>query len=154
MTVLVGAEVTGGRLALIETVEQPGSEPPCHCHHWEDELLYVLAGELALFIEGIWFRVPEGRAIAVPRGAEHTFTVLTEAARVLTLFAPAGFEGFYHELEQTASGVAGNAYRLEQWVTTAARYGCEVTGPHPGVPSQDEEPHKPTMARPVSSCRA
>jgi hypothetical protein len=28
----------------------------------------------------------------------------------------------------------GEATNIERWVATAARYGCEVTGPHPGRP--------------------
>lgn len=134
INVLVGAETTAGRMALIETTERPGREPPCHRHYWEDELLYVLAGEMALFIEGNWLVVPNGRAVMIPRNVEHTFAVLSDAARLLTLFAPAGFEGFYREFDLEIPW--GNS--LEHWVATAARYGCEITGPHPGRPAPDQ----------------
>jgi quercetin dioxygenase-like cupin family protein len=129
-TILVGAETTAGRLALIETVERRGEEPPCHRHYWEDELIYVLAGELALYIEGKWLSFPPARAVMVPRSVEHTFAVLSDTARLLTVFTPAGFEGFYRELGQAG----GDVYILERWVATAARFGCEITGPHPGSP--------------------
>lgn len=126
--ILAGAETTAGRLALIETVERRGREPPCHRHYWEDELIYVLAGEVALFIEGKWLAFPPERAVMVPRRVEHTFAVLSDTVRLLTVYTPAGFEGFYREVDQ-AGGGAGT---LERWVATAARYGCEITGPHPG----------------------
>jgi quercetin dioxygenase-like cupin family protein len=129
--ILAGAEATAGRLALIETVERQGREPPCHRHYWEDELIYVLAGELALYIEGKWLAFPKERAVMVPRSVEHTFSVLSGTARLLTVFTPAGFEGFYRELGEGASQAGGNI-ALERWVATAARYGCEITGPHPG----------------------
>ena len=134
VTVLIGAEATAGRLALLEMVEQPGSEPPCHRHYWEDELLYVMEGELALFIEGKWLTVPTGRAAMVPRNVEHTFAVLSPTVRLLVLFTPAGFEGFYQELDAEKLRLQGEATNIERWVATAARYGCEVTGPHPGRP--------------------
>ncbi len=60
-TVLVTGAQFGGRLALIETLEMPGAEPPCHCHHWEDETLYVLEGELVVFCGGTWTQAVAGR---------------------------------------------------------------------------------------------
>jgi hypothetical protein len=59
--------------------------------------------------------------------------VLSETARVLTMFAPAGFEAWYGEV-RTAAPWSG---AVEHIVATAARYGCEITGPHPGRPSTD-----------------
>jgi hypothetical protein len=48
---------------------------------------------------------------------------------VLVTYAPAGFEGFYRELPEGFG--AGKGESLERCVATAARYGCEITGPHP-----------------------
>lgn len=129
INIWVGAEATDGRLALIEFTTQPGDEPPCHRHEQEDELLYVLAGELALFIAGQWLPLPTGQAVMIPRNVEHTFAVLSDTVRLLTIFTPAGFEGFYRD---------GNKHNFEQWVTAAAGYGCEITGPHPGRPTPDQ----------------
>jgi len=61
----------------------------------------------------------------VPRGTEYTFAVVSPEAAVLTLFLPAGFEQFYTELGPTP-------WRdVERAISTAARYNCEMTGPHP-----------------------
>lgn len=136
VTILVGAEASANRLAVIESVERPNSEPPYHRHQGEDELLYVIEGEIAVLVEGAWQAAPAGTAVVIPRGTQHTFAVLGQAARLLTVFAPAGFEGFYRELGPAATAwPLGNAQRIEQWVATAARYGCEITGPHPGAPT-------------------
>ena len=128
--VLVTGAQTGGRLALIETLEVRGAEPPRHCHHWEDETLYVLEGELAIFCGGSWTRALAGVVVVVPRGTEHSFAVLTRTSRILTMFTPAGFEGWYGEVSIAAPWSGA----LEQVVVAAARYGCEITGPHPGRP--------------------
>ncbi len=123
-TILIGGAETGGRLAVAEEVIGRGAELPRHCHHWEDEALYVLEGELAVCLGGEWRWVPAGGAILLPRGVEHAVAVVGEEARVLTVLTPAGFEGFYREL-------AGAAPDLDRLVATAARYGCEITGPPP-----------------------
>jgi quercetin dioxygenase-like cupin family protein len=127
VAVLVAGEETGDRFALIETVEEPGAEAPRHIHHREDEALYVLEGSLDVWIASRWVEVPAGAAVFLPRGVEHTFVVATERARVLALVAPAGLEGFYRETDAARSEV-------ERLVATAARYGCEITGPVPARP--------------------
>jgi quercetin dioxygenase-like cupin family protein len=126
-TVLVTGADTGGRLALVETVEVQGAEPPCHCHHWEDETLYVLEGELIIYRAGTAVYAPVGAAVVLPRAIEHSFVVLTATARVLTMLAPAGFEAWYGEAEATTLWNGD----LDRIVATAARYGCEITGPRP-----------------------
>ena len=126
--VLVTGAQTGGRLALIETLEVRGAEPPRHCHHWEDETLYVLEGALAVYRAGTWTHSPAAAAVVLPRGMEHSFVVLSGTARVLTVMAPAGLEAWYGEA-RPATPWSG---ALEHVVAAAARYGCEITGPHPG----------------------
>jgi quercetin dioxygenase-like cupin family protein len=126
--VLVSGAVTGGRLAIVETLEPRGGEPPCHCHRHEDETLYVLEGMIAILCGGEWLYAPAGTLALLPRNVEHTFAVLTEAARLLTIITPAGLENWYLE-----GGEARWWGDLDLVVTAAARYGCEITGPHPGL---------------------
>jgi quercetin dioxygenase-like cupin family protein len=133
-TVLIGNEETGGRFTLVETIEQSGDELPYRRHHWEDKTIYVLDGALALAIAGTWVHAPAGAAVFVPRGAEHAYAITTERARLLTMLTPAGFERFYQEYDAAIGPNATVLPSLEQVVTLAARYGCEITGPHPGRP--------------------
>lgn len=123
ITVLVTGEETAGKHGLVETVEERGAKPPRHLHHREDETVYVIEGSLSVWVAGEWIEAPAGTAVFLPRGAEHAFVAATEEARVLSFFAPAGFEGFYREM--AASGL----FDVERLVTMAARYGCEITGP-------------------------
>jgi hypothetical protein len=64
-----------------------------------------------------------GTACFLPRGVEHALLAETERARVLSFFAPAGFERFYGEMASVGP------LDVERLVTTAARYGCEIAGP-------------------------
>jgi quercetin dioxygenase-like cupin family protein len=121
----IDGAATAGRLALLEWVVARGEEPPRHCHHWEDEALFVLAGALSVQIGGTWVAARAGAAVFLPRGVEHGFLVATPVARLLVALTPAGFEGCYRELG------GATAPTLERLVATAARYGCEITGPPP-----------------------
>jgi quercetin dioxygenase-like cupin family protein len=129
LVVLVDGAATAGRLALLALTVARGDEPPRHRHHWEDEVLFVLAGALRVWRAGRSTAVPAGAAIFLARGVEHGFLVTSGTARLLVTLTPAGFEGCYRELGGASSPT------LERLVVTAARYGCEITGP---PPAEDE----------------
>jgi quercetin dioxygenase-like cupin family protein len=128
IAVLVWGEDTAGRCGLVETVEEWGAHPPRHLHLREDETLYVIEGSLSVWVAGEWVEAPAGTALFLPRGAEHALLAETEKARVLSFFAPAGFERFYREMATVGP------LEVERLVTTAARYGCEIAGPTPERP--------------------
>lgn len=138
--VLVGGEETGGRFALVETLGERGTGLPRHLHHWEDETIYVLEGALDVWVEGGWVEVPAGAAVFLARGVEHASCVKAAKARALVFLTPAGFEGFYREMGAAGSGV-------DRLVTTAARYGCEITGPAPKRPDVPEEDPQAPLVR-------
>jgi quercetin dioxygenase-like cupin family protein len=128
VTVLVGGDATGGRIALIELREQRGDGPPYHLHHWEDEIVYVLTGTITFFVGGARLPGTAGSCVLLPRGQEHSYRVESDAARMLVAVAPAGFEASYREVAWS-----GDATTVERLVAVAARYGVEVTGPPPGA---------------------
>lgn len=136
VSVLVAGEETAGRYGLLETTEERSARLPRHLHHREDETLYVIEGSLSVWIAGEWVEAPAGTALLLPRGVEHALVAATKKARVLSFFAPAGFEGFYREMPATGPS------DVERLVTTAARYDCEITGPTPERPSIGESPHE------------
>jgi hypothetical protein len=46
--VLVDAETSNGRLALLDERGRRGNMPPLHVHHRDDETFYVIDGEFSL----------------------------------------------------------------------------------------------------------
>ncbi len=46
MNLLLGGGETGGRLALIHSIERRGCEPPLHRYRNEDEIVYMLDGAI------------------------------------------------------------------------------------------------------------
>lgn len=142
----VGGEESGGRLAVVETSVSPQLALPRHCHHWEDEVVYVLTGEIACWRGDAWRSYGAGQSVFVPRGTEHTVVALSDEARLLVTLTPAGFEGFYRELAG-----AGGPLPLDRLVALAARYGCEITGPCPGLPA-GLSAHSSRSVEPVRGC--
>jgi quercetin dioxygenase-like cupin family protein len=128
VAVHVRGEDTAGRCGVVETVEERGAHQPRHLHLQEDETLYVIEGSLSVWVAGEWVEAPAGTALFMPRGVEHALLAETEKVRVLSFFAPAGFERFYGEM------ATRDSLDVERLVTTAARYGCEIAGPTPERP--------------------
>ncbi len=127
VSLLVTAEQTGGRYALLEMVLRRGEEPPLHSHTREDELVYVLQGEVTFYLGGKRLEREAGECVLLQRGCEHTYCIESEEARLLVLLMPAGLEGYYQEL-----GECSDADRyIERLIAVSARYGVEITGPGP-----------------------
>ena len=50
--ILAGGDETGGLHALVETTLPPDNGPPPHAHAREDEVFYVLSGEITFTVGG------------------------------------------------------------------------------------------------------
>src|SRR6516164_8954051 len=97
MTFLATGEDTQGQFALIEMVGRKGNAPPPHIHHREDEIFYVLEGEILVSAGERTIRGTPGTMIFLPRDVRHSFAIESDEARMLTVLTPAGFEGWFKE---------------------------------------------------------
>ncbi len=127
-TTLVRGEATGGRLAVVELLEVRGHEPPRHLHANEDEVVYVLEGELTVCVGADVHRAAAGTCLFLPRGTDHGYAVESTVARLLMVLTPAGCEGFVGEADEPFSGDG-----VERLIARAARYGVAITGPAPAA---------------------
>jgi quercetin dioxygenase-like cupin family protein len=127
MTIHADGADTMGDFALVEISGVPGNEPPRHVHEDEDELFFVLEGQLRAFRGNEQLVVDPGHAVLLPRGIPHTFKIQSESARWLNFISPAGFEEFFRELGQPAEKLACPASRPPQDVArlgqVAHRFG-------------------------------
>jgi quercetin dioxygenase-like cupin family protein len=134
LTMKATAEETGGAFLLFEDLMAQGKTTPLHVHANEDEVLYVLEGEILVHIDGKDHRVgPRGVAIA-PRGVPHAFLVTSPTARVLTLQTPGSAEAFYRGASEPASADADPSGPVDfARVRDAAERsgGMQVVGPPP-----------------------
>ncbi|MBO0832902.1 MAG: cupin domain-containing protein [Actinobacteria bacterium] len=80
---------TLGQLAIMESVYPARLSVHEHIHDGEDEMFYLLSGQLSLFCEqDSWIAQP-GSFVFVPRGCRHGFVVNSaEPARALVITGP------------------------------------------------------------------
>lgn len=80
---------TAGQLSVMESTYPPGLSVPAHTHADEDEMFYVLAGELQGFCDDNHWTATPGTFVLVPRDRPHGFVVTSdEPARALVIVGP------------------------------------------------------------------
>ena len=106
-TIKAGELKPGRGAAITEFTTKRGEEPPRHTHPTEDEIFYVLEGELTFYCGGETFDVETGGFIYLPQGVEHGYTIRSEnAVRLLTITFPTsgasdqGWGGFVADMER------------------------------------------------------
>lgn len=125
-TLLLSGEETNGTFVLMLEEATSGEGPPLHVHHREDEIAYVLEGNVEFQVGEERFTVSAGSTVFLPRGIPHSYRYPGPGiTRVLFWATPAGFEGFFIEVE--ALGIA-NEPNMTAIIDIAGKYGVEVVG--------------------------
>jgi len=98
---------TLGQLSVMESSYPPGLSVHPHVHQGEDEMFYVLEGELAGFCGGDRWTAGAGSFVFVPRDQRHGFTVTSPGpAQAIVITGPARLD------RQIAARAAREAGRL------------------------------------------
>ena len=111
---------TGGALTLTETRTPTGNGPPKHVHENEDEMFFVIEGELSMTLGDETHGAPAGTFVFAPRGIPHAYVATGEKSRHLTLVTPPGFESFFADSSEAA--IAGPT----AVAAVAERYGVTM----------------------------
>jgi quercetin dioxygenase-like cupin family protein len=90
----VESSQSGGDYGAVLWTVRPGEEPPLHTHSREDELVYVVQGQLIARVGDARVEVGPGAYAALPRGVPHTIEVVGDQATLLLSFVPGGLERF------------------------------------------------------------
>jgi quercetin dioxygenase-like cupin family protein len=134
ITFLATGEETHGKFALIEAVSRKGNDPPPHTHRREEEIFYVLEGEVAFSIGDRTIKGTPGTMIYLPRDVRHSFTIESEHARMLILVTPAGLERWFKEFSVPAPAMTlppanEPGYQdVQRMLEAAPRYGLDFSG--------------------------
>ncbi|NTW25661.1 MAG: cupin domain-containing protein [Lentimicrobium sp.] len=93
----VSSKDTNGNLSVFEQIGlTPEGGPPLHIHPYQDEYFYVLEGEYLFQVGQERYQLSPGDTIFLPRDVQHAFIQLSERARVLVSYTPAGkMESFF-----------------------------------------------------------
>lgn len=126
--VKVSTADSGGQLAFFHLVAPPMSGPPRHVHSREDELFYVLEGDLVFELDGTRYPVGPGGTVYLRRGVVHAYQNFTSAdARLLIATTPGAFSEFFVEL--SAATPSGGMPDLEVLGALSEKYGITTLGP-------------------------
>lgn len=96
----VTKEDTSGNFAFCEYTAAAGFAGPLPHIHWDhEEVFYVLEGNIDIKIGEHTVEAGAGTFAMVPRGSAHTFSNPGDSpAKLLGMFSPAGYEGYFEEL--------------------------------------------------------
>ncbi len=135
-TYKVPSQWTGGAYALFEVATQPGSGPPPHIHHREDESFYVIEGEYEFLVDERTVMAQAGSLIYVPKGCLHAHHGLGEGVgRMLVSQTPGGlYERFFEAVGKPVYGdgrplVFEDQPEVGRIAEVAAYHGIEIPPP-------------------------
>jgi quercetin dioxygenase-like cupin family protein len=107
MTTLATHEETRGAYCLMEHRLTAAANPPVHLQEVEDEAFFVLEGEIEFEVDGETAVARPGTFAFVPRGAVHTFRVVSDEARMLVIASGDAPSGGLHSFFEVAGEPAG-----------------------------------------------
>ncbi len=121
------SSTTAGQFALLEMEGGPGGEPPLHVHRDEDELFYVLEGQLKVRRGSEEITLGRGQSAFLPRHVAHTFKVMSSHVRFLVYITPGGFEAYFRDLGHPVDEDGGGEespkrISVEELIRVAGRY--------------------------------
>lgn len=126
--VKVSSDDSDGTLAFFHLTAPPMSGPPRHVHSREDELFYVLEGELVFELDGERHTVHAGDTVYLRRGVVHAYQNFTTSdARLLIVTTPGAFCNLFIELSAATPPNGLPSFDLIDAIAT--RYGITTLGP-------------------------
>jgi quercetin dioxygenase-like cupin family protein len=135
MTLLVTSAETQNGLMLLEVQTVPGAEPPPHLHYNEDEVFYMLEGELEVYCMGQVRIARAGETVFLPRNHAHAFYFLSPI-RFLALAQPGGLDGYFEAMSNPATSMEIPATATTYAdsdpaaaISLAAKYGVKMLSP-------------------------
>ncbi|HEX5825639.1 MAG TPA: cupin domain-containing protein [Candidatus Limnocylindrales bacterium] len=120
-TRLTAAET--GSVSIVEHTFAPGVLVPPHRHTREDEISYVVEGEIGFRSEDREVSLRAGGYIVKPRGELHAmWNASSVPARMIEIISPAGFERYFVELAAAIAAIGGQRDPAVM-AAVAERYG-------------------------------
>jgi len=132
---LLTGDDSNGSMSVFELTVPAGQKLPAPSHKNDayEETLYGIKGVLTWTVDGTLTEVGPGRALCIPRGAEHRFDNLgSEDVKQLVVISPAIMGPAYFREASEAIGAAGGSPPDRTKMTEIMRrHGMTVTAPAP-----------------------
>jgi quercetin dioxygenase-like cupin family protein len=88
---MAGASDNNGEFDVSVIKMRRGTEPPPHVHAREDEMFYILSGEMRVYVESEVFQLTAGEYMFLPRGKAHAFSITSDEGHWICFITPGGF---------------------------------------------------------------
>lgn len=148
-TVLATADTTDGALTVLDQLMPRRSGPPPHVHERLQEYFYLLEGEIRFQLGTEVQTARTGSLLSVPSNTVHAFAVVSETARVLNLYTPAGFT---EQISYIAAPATELRLPRDGEQRPPPRTSRTPTSPEPqsSTPNAGSPPTRPTTSSPTS----
>lgn len=131
----LGSE-TGGQFWALEGFADHNMAVPLHVHSLEDEIWFIVEGEIRFHVDGETFVGGPGTFAYIPKGVPHTFEVVSATARWFGLGIPSGLDQWFFETGEPAKALTlppppVGPPDVDAIVASLRAYGTETLGPPP-----------------------
>ena len=117
------SEQTGGAFYVCEAVFGPKGASPLHIHHFEDEVVHVLEGEIQIRLDQDRLHAPIGGIIHLPKKIPHALqNPLKTPLRVMIHAIPGGLEHYFDEVD---AALQNGSFTAEVHAEISRKYGLE-----------------------------
>ena len=138
-TILTTAGETDGRHDLLDVVQPPGAKTPRHLHTRYEERLWVLDGDMTVWLGDRRLPRRAGELCTIPMDVPHAIHVGPSGARALVISSPAGFAELVVRAGVPVGSAAGESgLDGERLLAVAHELGDVILGP-PGLTPADLE---------------
>ncbi|MFC4358127.1 cupin domain-containing protein [Halobium salinum] len=124
---VAAAENAAGVAVVEHTLPSRTLAAPLHRHSREDEISYVLEGEITVLADDEVSTYGEGEFVVKGRDVWHTFwNDGDEPLRFLEIIAPGGFATFFEEVAEFYPFDPADEATLDRFEALSERYGFEA----------------------------
>jgi quercetin dioxygenase-like cupin family protein len=135
LTILADRTTTGGQYDLIEGYFPPGTQTPPHRHTRYSEQLYVIEGEIAVWLENQKTELSIGETFLIPLDIPHVVAAIGDKpARGLVIAAPSAFARL---IATVGTQERADAVDMELFDRISVEIGDEILGPPRTLPNAE-----------------
>ena len=117
------SEQTGGAFYVCEAVFGPESGSPLHIHHYEDEVIHVLEGEIDVCLDSEQLHAPAGGIVHLPKKIPHALqNPLKTSLRIIVHAIPGGLEHYFDDVD---AALQNGSFSTELHTQISRKYGLE-----------------------------
>jgi mannose-6-phosphate isomerase-like protein (cupin superfamily) len=117
------SDQTSGAFYVCEAVFGPDSGSPLHIHHYEDEVIYILDGEIEIRLDNDKLHAPAGGIVHLPKRIPHALqNPLKSPLRIMVYAIPGGLENYFDDVD---AALQNGSFNAEIHTQISKKYGLE-----------------------------